>query len=137
MSDGANALWQAVFDALGADAGVQALLGFPPRIYEHVPDGTAFPYLVIGGGATLEAGTDTGQGSFHRLVFHVWSRERGLSQCRAVTDAIHAVLHEAALALPGRALTYLRFEGSDVLREPDGRTFHGVIRFIARSEPGS
>ncbi len=126
-----------MFSALSADAGIQSLLGSPPRLFEHVPDGTAFPYLVIGGGATLEAGTDTGQGSFHRLVLHVWSRERGMSECRAVMDAVRSVLHEAALALSGRTLTYLRFSGSDVLRETDGRTFHGIVRFIARSEPES
>ncbi|MFP3945017.1 MAG: DUF3168 domain-containing protein [Alphaproteobacteria bacterium] len=135
MSDGANALWQAVFDALAADAGIRALLGDPPRIFEHVPDGTAFPCLVSGGGAALEAGTDTGQGTFHRLVLHVWSRARGMSEARAIMDAVHAVLHEAALLPPGRTLTYLRFDGSDVLREADGRTFHGVIRFVGRTEP--
>lgn len=135
MSDGTKELWQAAFDALNADAGIQGLLGAPPRLYDHVPDGTDFPYLVIGDGTTLEAGTDTGRGSFHRLTLHAWSRARGAGECRAVMDAVHGVLHEAAVAISGRTLTYLRFVGSDVLREPDGRTRHGVIRFIARTEP--
>lgn len=135
MSDGARELWQAVFDALTADAALQAMLGQPPRIFDHVPDNTPFPYLVIGDGATLEAGSDTGAGSLHRLVLHAWSRAHGRSECRALMDAAHAVLHEAALPLGARVLTYLRFEGSDVLRDPDGRTWHGLIRFTARSEP--
>jgi hypothetical protein len=135
MSDGARALWQAAFDALTADAALQGLLGQPPRIFDHVPDGTPFPYLVIGDGATLDAGTDTGEGSLHRLLLHAWSRARGRAECRALMDTARAVLHEAVLPLPGRALTYIRFEGSDVLREADGRTWHGLLRFIARSEP--
>jgi hypothetical protein len=137
VSDGARALWRATFDAVSADAGVQAALGAPPRIFDHVPDDTAFPYLTIGDGATLEAGTDTGQGSFHRLALHVWSRARGRSECRAIMDAVIAALHETALAPAGRVLTYLRFEGSDTLRDPDGRTYHGIVRFIARSEPST
>ena len=51
-------------------------------------------------------------------------------------EAIEAVLDDAALALDGHALVNLRFEMAEARRDPDGITWHGVMRFRAVTEPG-
>ncbi len=84
--------------------------------------------------AILDWSTGTETGAEHRLTLHVWSRERGKSECLAVMEAVEAVLHDAALMLDGHALINLRFETADAGRDPDGITWHGVMRFRAVTE---
>ena len=48
MSDALFAVQQAVYNALAASTEVQALLGNPPRIYDHVPPNAVFPYIAFG-----------------------------------------------------------------------------------------
>ena len=41
-------LQQALHAALTGDAALQAFLGTPARVFDQVPQDSAFPYLVIG-----------------------------------------------------------------------------------------
>ena len=45
---------------------------------------------------------------------------------------IYALLHESDLTISGASLVNLRFEFSDVIKENDGLTTHGIQRFRAR-----
>jgi hypothetical protein len=49
--------------------------------------------------------------------------------------AVREALHEAELAVAGHRLVNIRHEASEALRDPDGETFRGVIRFRAVLEP--
>ena len=42
------ALQDAVHAALAASAEMQALIGNPVRLYDHVPEDAAFPYVELG-----------------------------------------------------------------------------------------
>jgi Protein of unknown function (DUF3168) len=132
MTHPALALQKAVFAALVADSGVGALIG--DRIYDAPPRDPAYPYASFGEARVLDWSTGTEQGAEHRLTLHVWSRERGKSECLAVMEAVDAVLDDAALALDGHALVNLRFETADARRDADGITWHGVMRFRAVTE---
>ena len=44
-------------------------------------------------------------------------------------DRIHDLLHDSSLSVSGFNLINSRFEFSDILRDPDGVTRHGVMRF--------
>ena len=44
---------------------------------------------------------------------------------------IYALLHESNLSVTGASLVNLRFEFSDVIKENDGLTMHGLQRFRA------
>ena len=46
-------------------------------------------------------------------------------------DKVHDLLHDVNLSVTGFSLINLRFEYSDILRDPDGITRHGVMRFRA------
>ena len=48
-----------------------------------------------------------------------------------IMDRIHDLLHDSNLSVTGFNLVNLRFEFSDILRDPDGITRHGVMRFRA------
>ncbi len=44
-------------------------------------------------------------------------------------------LHDSALALTGHRLVNLRHELTDTRRDPDGETYHGIVRLRAVTEP--
>lgn len=134
MSVSAWPLQQAVFAALSADAGVKAVLGDSPRIFDKPPGNAALPYLLIGDGTEEEWGTASDDGAEHALNIHAWSRAGGRKESRAILAAVYGVLHDASLALDGFHLVNLRFVLSQVLVEADSLTYHGVARYRAITE---
>ena len=132
MPDASLSLQKAVYAALIADAGVGAVLG--DRIFDAAPRNAAFPYATFGDARVGDWSTGTEDGAEHRLVVHVWSRERGKAECFAALDAIRTALHDAALDLDGHVLVGLRFEAAEVGLNRDGITWHGVARFRAVTE---
>jgi hypothetical protein len=134
MSEPSFALQQAIVTALSADAGVKALLGDPPRLYDDVPRKSAFPYATLGEGELQPWDTASERGFAHALMFHVWSRYGGRKEAKAVLDALYAVLHDASLSLAGHRLVNLRFEFADIFRDADGETYHAVARYRAVTE---
>ncbi len=127
-------LQQSIFAALTADAALTALLG-AGRILDDVPQGTALPYVTLGQTALRDASTSTEDATEHSLTVHVWSDARGKKETHAILAAIRSALHDQPLALVGHRLVNLRHELSEVRRDPDGATLHGLARFRALTEP--
>ena len=46
-------------------------------------------------------------------------------------DRVHTLLHDSSLSVTGSNFINMRFEFSDIIRDPDGITRHGVMRFRA------
>jgi hypothetical protein len=134
MSNSGWALQQSIYATLASDAAVLTLLG-GPRIYDDVPQGAAFPYLTIGQSTLRDWSTGSEDGHEHTLTLHVWSREKGRKQTHALMGAVHDALHDRDLALEGHRLVNLRHELSEARREPDGDTYHGIVRYRAVTEP--
>jgi hypothetical protein len=126
------ALQKAIYAALVADGAVGALIG--DRVYDSAPRHADFPYATIGETRVADWSTGTEAGAEHRITLHLWSRQPGKAECWTVIDAVEAALHDAALALDGASLVNLRFESADARRDPDGITWHGVMRFRAVTE---
>jgi hypothetical protein len=133
MTHPSLALQKAVVAALVADSGVGTLIG--DRIYDATPRDATFPYVTVGQVNTTDWSTGTEDGAEHALTLHAWSRERGKRECYAISAAVEAALHDAALSLDGHALVNLRFEFAETRRDPDGITFHTAMRFRAVTEP--
>ena len=134
MSTSAWALQQSVFAALASDAPVLALLG-APRIYDDVPQGAAYPYLTFGQSTLRDWSTGGEEGDEHVVTLHVWSRGGGRKETHAIMSALREALHDQPLTLAGHRLVNLRHEFSDARREPDGDTYHGIVRYRAVTEP--
>ncbi len=136
MTYSAWALQKGAYERLAADTGLTTLLG-GPRIYDDVPRKAPFPYLTLGPVSTADWSTGTEAGGVHDLVVHIWSRSDGKRETLAIIEAVGDALHEAALTLDGHHLVNLRFEFADARRDPDGFTYHGVVRFRAVTEPSA
>jgi hypothetical protein len=128
MSDHSLELQKSIFNALDGDSTLQNLV---TDVYDFVPENTAFPYVKVGEETSLDNGTKTLQGNEHTLVIHTFSRYRGSKEVKEIMSRIYALLHESSLSVTGASLVNLRFEFSDVIKENDGLTSHGLQRFRA------
>jgi len=129
MTSASWALQQAVFAALSANTEVHALAA--DRIFDAVPRGAAFPYIVVGE-ATEKA---DGDASEHQLQIHIWSRGGGHREIKHAANAVRDALDGTALTLDGHSLVDLRFASADYTRESDGETYRATLRFRALTEP--
>lgn len=129
------ALQQAVFAALAANAGVQAVLGNPPRLYDAVPRAAAFPFAVVGDDQQSDWSTKTEGGSEHRFAIRIWSRGGGRNEAKQIAEAIAAVLDDAALSVSGFTLVSLRFLGANFAPITTNETFPATVNFRAVLEP--
>jgi len=134
MASAGWALQQAIFAALTADAGLLALLG-GARVYDDVPTRAEFPYVTFAQSTERDWSTGSDDGAEHVLSLHVWSRAGGRKEALLIMGQMRAILNDAALVLSGFRLVHLRHEFSDVRRDPDGETWHGIVRFRAVTEP--
>ena len=128
MSDHSLELQKSIFNALDGDSTLQNLV---TDVYDFVPENTVFPYVKVGEETSLDNGTKTLQGNEHTLVIHSFSRYRGSKEVKEIMSRIYALLHESSLSVSGASLVNLRFEFSDVIKENDGFTSHGLQRFRA------
>lgn len=120
--DGSNALAKAIYTSLSA-ANVGA------SVFDHVPESQARPYVEVGDIQTEDWGTKDTDGTEHVAEIHVYTGERGRKTCRDIMLAIHDALHHQTLTVEGNQTVLVHFDSSEVERESDGLTYHGVTRF--------
>ena len=131
MSTGQFALQQTLFTTLNGDSQLTNTLG--AAVFDDVPDTQAvsFPYVQIGEDTATDYSTKDVTGTETVINLHVWSRYRGSKETKQVMDRGHTLLHDSNLTVTGHNLINMRFEFGDVIRDPDGITRHGVMRFRA------
>ena len=69
------------------------------------------------------------------MTLHVWSRTGGKKQVHDIIEAIKSTLHDQPVTLVDHDLVNLRHEFSEARPDPDGDTFHGIVRYRAVTEP--
>jgi len=123
------ALQTAIFTLLSADNNLTSTLG--ASVFDDVPEETAYPYVQIGEDTAIDYSTKDLNGSDVSVNLDVWSRYRGSLELKNIMDRIHTLLHDSSLSVTGTNFINMRFEFSDTIRDPDGITRHGVMRFRA------
>lgn len=134
MASAALELQKAIHAALSGDGSLLGLLG-GPRIWDDVPRGAAYPYVSFGQSTERDWSTGSEEGYEHILTLHVWSRSKGERETHLIMAAMRNALHDAALIVAGHRLVNLRHEFSDAMRDADGETYHGIVRYRAVTEP--
>jgi hypothetical protein len=128
------ALRAAIHDALVADSALTSALG-GAKIYDEVPRAASFPYVTLGEARLVDASSDSSAMQEHQLTLHAWSRKGGHREAHVIAAALLQALDDAPLDVEGQRLVNLRFSVADIRREPDGRTYHALVRFRAITEP--
>jgi hypothetical protein len=128
------ALQRGVYQALAGSLNLTTLLG-GVRIYDDAPQAAPYPFITLGQSVVRDWSTGTEDGGEHNLTLHVWSRAGGKKQVHEIIEAIRTVLHDQPLMLADHHLVNLRHEFSEARLDPDGDTFHGIVRYRAVTEP--
>ena len=129
MSVGQFALQSTIYSTLNNDNTLTSTLG--AGVFDEVTEGTTYPFVAIGEDTVTDFGTKTEDGGQFTIYIHVWSQYTGSKETKNIMDRIHDLLHDSNLSVTGFNLVNLRFEFSDILRDPDVITRHGVMRFRA------
>ncbi|MFV2093451.1 MAG: DUF3168 domain-containing protein [Hyphomicrobiales bacterium] len=133
----AAAAWElqtALYQTLSTDTALVALLG-GARVYDDVPPGADFPYVVIGENLNRDWSTGSDTGDEHGLTIHTWSRAAGRKQSLDLIAAIRAALDTGTLTLSQNRVVNLGFEFAQTRLDGDAQTIHGVIRYRVVTEP--
>lgn len=120
---------EAVYAALVADAGVQALLGTPPRVYDFVPDDATFPYVAFGAAHIAPDDGKLESAFEHILTLDIFSRYRGAKEAKEILQAVYAALHRAELSTSGASFPFCAFHSAEIAPLDDGLTTHVAARF--------
>lgn len=123
MSGFAAELQNAIYDRLVSFPGM-------PPVYDAVPENnTNFPYVVLGADTHVPFDTDNSVGADSTLTLHVWSRYRGMKECKDIQALLYDALNRYELSVAGFWTVFCDFEYEDTLLDADGLTRHGVSRF--------
>lgn len=128
---------RAIHQALAKHPLIQDRLGSPPRLYDSAPEDPIFPYLSYGLLRSEDIGGDELSLFSHQMTLHLWSRYAGRAEILSVMEAVKAVLNDTDLItaeLLDETLISAAILYSDVLRAPDGRTQHGILRLSILTE---
>ena len=129
----------AVYRALMAEPSVTAIVN--TRIFDDVPHeketpATALPRISIGDQTGTEAGSDTHDASEITITLHAWSRSPGRSECLNMITAMIDALHKKDHAVADGVLVYLNYDAHETQKDPDGETYHGIVRFTGLMQFG-
>ena len=133
----ASASWaiqRGIYQALANSSNLTSLLG-GARIYDDPPQAANLPFVSLGQTELRDWSKGTEDGAEHLLTLHVWSRAGGKKQVHEIIESIRGVLHDKPLTLADHHLVNLRHEFSEARPDPDGDTFHGIVRYRAVTEP--
>jgi hypothetical protein len=124
---------EALFDKLNESEVLKASV---TGIYDNVPQGTEYPYVVIGEDTGIAWDTDDCNGVNSTLTLHIWTRYSGRKECKDIMNIVYGVLHRCNLNITGMVAVTCDWEFSETYSEGDGETRHGVMRFrvIAHEE---
>ena len=129
MSIGQFALQTTIYSTLSNDNTLTNTLG--AGVFDEVVENATYPFVALGEETAIDYSTKDLNGGEFTINIHVWSQYKGAKQTKEIMDRIHDLLHDSSLSVSGFNLANLRFEFSDILRDPDGITRHGVMRFRA------
>lgn len=130
MSDHPRMLLQRkVFELLSTDVDLKGLLRGEKKVLDYVPDNPEYPYVTIGDIDHNDFGSHTHDGVDSVLMIHVWSQLAGKSEAMQIQNRIYQLLHDVDLQIDSFPTVNCRETFSQVLKDPDGKTHHGVSQY--------
>ena len=136
-----NALQAGLISALRGDAALSALLptyATVPAVFYYVPQNfdDSQAYVTIYEISMLPDDTVNTDGFAAELTVHTWVEEETTAQTGDIMQAVYSLLHKNdTLPLTDYSVSGINCEFQTILRDPDGKTRHGVQRFNISFEP--
>lgn len=127
MSYGLKEIQTGIYGGLSGDAGLGALI---EGVFDHVPDKTDYPYVVIGDARARDWSSHSRNGLQVSVMIHIYSRQGGRKQALEIASRIYELLHANSLSLSGHSVAMVRHEASSIELMEDGRTYHATLEFL-------
>lgn len=109
----------------------------PVPVLDDHPTNELFPYVTIGVLNSLPDECLIEQGAEISMQVDVWSIQPGMQETQQLMSAVIEALQHKWLDLAGDQWVDTKWEMGDVVRDPDGRTRHGVLRFTVTTFAGA
>jgi len=106
-------------------------------VLDDHPTNELFPYVTIGVVNSVPDECLIEQGAEISMQVDIWSIQPGMQEIQQIMDAVVDTLQHQRLAELGEQWVDTAWELGEVLREPDGRTRHGVLRFTVTTFAGA
>src|SRR4249920_2542492 len=101
----------------------------PVPVLDAAGPNQVFPYVTIGEFVGAPADTLAEQGADLAITVHVWSRGAGMQECQVLMTRAKDALDRQRLPAAGFQWVDTIWTFAQTLREPDGMTRHGILRF--------
>jgi hypothetical protein len=131
MSLALNELQKAIYTRLNSQLS-------PTSVYDHVPQNSTYPYVVIGEILSVPWDTKTADGQEFSVTVHVWDKGAGKKSVNLKMESVYTALHqqESNLSPSGFTVILIRCDYIAVFQETGEATdqdhyYHGVMRFRA------
>ena len=118
LSEVQTALYNALVPALA-----------PVPVLDQAGPNQEYPYATFGEFIGGHDDTLSEQAVNLDVTVHLWSREPGMQQCQQLMTAAKNALDRQRLPAVGFQWVTTIWLYAQTLREPDGRTRHGILRF--------
>lgn len=115
-----------IYSILSGDSALSDLI---QGVFDSVPDNTDRAYIVIGEDDFQDWSSHAHDGFLGDVTIHVWSEARGQKEVKTIQNRLYELLQNVDLGLTGFKTINFRLDLCEVLKDPDGRTQHGIIRF--------
>jgi hypothetical protein len=115
-----------LYSTLNNDSTLDGLVG-NNKIFDNVPQDTAYPYVVLSNFNVVNRGTKTLDGNEYSIDIDVWSQYRGKKQISEIMERIYELLHDTSYSVSGADMVVSQVRNVITLVENDGITRHGVL----------
>lgn len=120
------ALQEALYDKLAGDATLSGLIS---GVRDYAPHEVVFPYVQIGHITSVPWDAKDFDGEEQTVTIHSWSQYAGSKEVKQIMDRVRDLLHKGTISVTGHSVILIRCEFSEVMKDPDSITHHGVQRF--------
>jgi hypothetical protein len=129
--------------ALAFQKGARLVLATESAVVELVPEDRildtnarpeGFPRIVLGEDQEFPADDVVGRYSNVFATFHVWTQEPGLAQAKEIAGIVRTALTRLRWEKDGFRCLNTKFQSARFLRDPDGKTGHAIVTFLAVME---
>lgn len=124
-------LQSAIFSKLDGDA---TLSGLVTGVFDDVPEGTQYPYVVVGEAYGTPRNSHDRHGRRNIETLHIWSDYHGYSEVNSIADRVIKLLDHQALTVTGHDVVLAHYEFAQTVEDPDPDIRHLVLRFAFTTE---
>ena len=115
-----------LYSTLNGDSTLDGIIG-DNKIFDNVPQDTAYPYVVIGNINAINRGTKSLDGNEYNVDIDVWSEYRGKKEISEAMERIYELLHDTTYSVSGANMVISQVRNTITLVENNGITRHGVL----------